>query len=502
LPFFPIVTRWFAGRFDPNTSTYAKRTDKNMPSNIQSTRSLIPAFLHALDSILLCVSLPLVQWLTFQSLNQSTVTCSLVACVLLFVTGELFGMYRPSRDRSADTEVRIATAAWTVTFLGLIVIGLLTRTSETFARSTIVCWYVFGGLLLICSHMTFRGLLELLGRSGFGARKTAIVGANRLGLEIAHNAKISSDSGLNIVGFFDDRGVGVLGEKGPGRRTALDADQPPFLGNSDLLIEMIERGEVDTILLTLPMRAEKRIQALLDRLANTTASAYIVPDFFVFELLHSRWTHVGGLPVVSVFESPMYGVDGWLKRSLDLILSLVGLVLVAPILLVCAILIRTTSEGPVFFRQKRYGLDGKEILVWKFRSMYTCDNGPVVKQATKNDPRITPVGRILRKASLDELPQLFNVIEGNMSLVGPRPHATAHNEHFRNLIRGYMMRHKVKPGITGLAQVEGSRGETDTTEKMEARIGLDHRYIRDWSVWLDIKILFKTIFVVLKQDAY
>lgn len=473
-----------------------------MHSNIQSTRSLIPTFLHALDSILLCISLPLVQWLTLQPMNQSTITCSLVACVLLFVVGELFGMYRPSRDRSADTEVRIATAAWTVTFLGLIVVGLLTRTSETFARSTIVCWYVVGGLILICSHMTFRGLLELLGRHGFGARKTAIVGVNRLGLEIAHNAKVSSDSGLNVIGFFDDRGSGILGDNDEGRRVTLAEGQPPFLGDSNLLIEMIGRGEIDTVLLTLPMRAEKRIQNLLDKLANTTASAYIVPDFFVFELLHSRWTHVGGLPVVSVFESPMYGVDGWLKRSLDLILSLVGVVLVAPILLICAILIRTTSQGPVFFRQKRYGLDGKEILVWKFRSMYTCDNGPVVKQATKNDPRITPVGRILRKASLDELPQLFNVIEGNMSLVGPRPHATAHNEHFRKLIRGYMMRHKVKPGITGLAQVEGSRGETDTTEKMEARLGLDHRYIRDWSIWLDLKILFKTFFVVLKQDAY
>jgi len=267
-------------------------------------------------------------------------------------------------------------------------------------------------------------------------------------------------------------------------------------------MEMIASGEIDTVLITLPMRAEKRIQSVLDRLANTTASAYIVPDFFVFELLHSRWTHVGGLPVVSVFESPMYGVDGWLKRTLDLSISLVGVVLVSPILLICALLVKVSSPGPVFFRQKRYGLDGKEILVWKFRSMVTCDNGPIVKQATKNDPRITRVGAILRKTSLDELPQLFNVIKGSMSLVGPRPHANAHNEHFRKLIRGYMMRHKVKPGITGLAQVEGSRGETDTVEKMEARISLDHRYIRDWSIWMDIKILFKTIFVVLRRDAY
>jgi putative colanic acid biosynthesis UDP-glucose lipid carrier transferase len=212
--------------------------------------------------------------------------------------------------------------------------------------------------------------------------------------------------------------------------------------------------------------------------------------------------HVGGLPAVSVFESPIYGVDGWLKRGLDLALSILGLVMVSPIMIACALLVKLTSPGPVFFLQKRYGLDGKEILVWKFRSMRTCDNGPVVKQATKGDPRVTAIGRILRRTSLDELPQLFNVIGGSMSLVGPRPHASAHNEQYRSLIRGYMMRHKVKPGITGLAQVLGSRGETDTLEKMEARIQLDHRYIREWSLWMDLKIILKTFYVVLKHEAY
>ena len=454
--------------------------------------------LHAVDSIMLCATLPLVQWLTQQPSNQSTTICSLVACMFLFLIGELFGIYRPGRGRSADHEVGLATMAWTVSYICLLMLGIFTRTSDTFARSSIVAWYFVGGLFVLSTHMCVRAILESLGRRGYGARKTAIVGANRLGLEVAINAKRSTDSGLLVVGFFDDRGDG----RGDGRRAEVTQDMPPFLGDSNRLMEMVASGEIDTVLITLPMRAEKRIQSVLDRLANTTASAYIVPDFFVFELLHSRWTHVGGLPVVSVFESPMYGVDGWLKRALDMSISLVGVVLVSPILFICALLVKFTSPGPVFFRQKRYGLDGKEILVWKFRSMSTCDNGPIVKQATKDDPRITPVGAILRKTSLDELPQLFNVILGSMSLVGPRPHANAHNEHFRKLIRGYMMRHKVKPGITGLAQVEGSRGETDTIEKMEARISLDHRYIRDWSIWMDIKILFKTIFVVLRRDAY
>ena len=463
-------------------------------TNIRTTRSLLPTVLHTMDSVMLCITLPLVQWLTQQPMNQSTTICSLIACVLLFLVGELFGIYRPGRGRSADHEVALATVAWTTTYVCLLLFGLFTRTSDTFARSSIIAWYFVGGLFILSTHMCLRTVIESLGRRGYGLSKTAIVGSNRLGLEIARNAKVSTESGLMIVGFFDDRG--------DGRRAEPTENTPPFMGNCDKLMEMIGTGEIDTVLITLPMRAEKRIQSVLDRLANTTASAYIVPDFFVFELLHSRWTHVGGLPVVSVFESPMYGVDGWLKRFLDLSISLVGVVLVSPVLLICGLMIKFTSPGPVFFRQKRYGLDGKEILVWKFRSMNACDNGMVVKQATKNDPRITPVGAILRKTSMDELPQLFNVILGSMSLVGPRPHANAHNEHFRKLIRGYMMRHKVKPGITGLAQVEGSRGETDTVEKMEARLSLDHRYIRDWSIWMDIKILFKTFFVVLRNEAY
>ncbi|MCY2985949.1 MAG: undecaprenyl-phosphate glucose phosphotransferase [Planctomycetota bacterium] len=463
-------------------------------SNIRTTRSFLPTLLHAIDSITLCLSLPLVQWLTQQPLNQATTISSLVACITLFFVGELFGIYKPGRGRSADSEVGLAAAAWTVTFVLLMLIGLFTRSIETFARSSLIAWFFVGGLFVLTTHMCLRSILELLGRRGYGVSKTAIVGSNRLGLEVARNAQESTDSGLKIVGFFDDRG--------DGRRADTTENMPPFIGDSNKLLEMVEAGEIDTVLITLPMRAEKRIQSVLDRLANTTASAYIVPDFFVFELLHSRWTHVGGLPVVSVFETPIYGVDGWLKRALDLSISLVGVVMISPILLACGLLVKFTSPGPIFFRQKRYGLDGKEILVLKFRSMHTCDNGPIVKQAIKNDPRITPVGSILRKTSMDELPQLFNVIMGNMSLVGPRPHANAHNEHFRKLIRGYMMRHKVKPGITGLAQVEGSRGETDTVEKMEARISLDHRYIRDWSIWMDIKILFKTFFVVLKRDAY
>jgi len=220
-------------------------------------------------------------------------------------------------------------------------------------------------------------------------------------------------------------------------------------------------------------------------------------------LLHSRWTDIGGLPAVSVFENPLYGVDGLVKRAFDVFVAAFLLVFLAVPLLIVAIAIKVTSRGPVFFRQRRYGLDGREILVWKFRTMTVCEDGHQVTQASKQDARVTKLGAIFRRTSIDELPQLFNVLEGSMSLVGPRPHAAAHNEQYRKMIEGYMLRHKVKPGITGLAQVRGWRGETDTLEKMQRRVECDHEYIRQWSLWLDLTILFRTIFVVFaRKNAY
>jgi putative colanic acid biosynthesis UDP-glucose lipid carrier transferase len=414
--------------------------------------------------------------------------------ILMFVVGECAGIYSPSRGRSADIEVVLIAFSWMVSFVGLWVMCQLL--SLPIAASWLGCLgsLVAGGLMVLHCHLCIRAIVEAASATGYMASRTAIVGYNRLGLEIARNAQRAADCGMRVTAIFDDRAGDRLGNV---------SDSPvPFLGSSRELLEAIGRGEIDTVLIALPLRAEKRIISILDVLANSTVSVYLVPDFFVFELLHSRWTNVGGLPVVSVFESPIYGVDGWAKRAFDVVLSAIAITLASPVMFLCAALVRWSSPGPIFFRQKRYGLDGKEILVWKFRTMVTCDNGPVVKQATKDDPRVTPIGKILRRTSLDELPQLFNVLLGNMSLVGPRPHATAHNEKFRSLIRGYMMRHKVKPGITGLAQVLGSRGETDTLEKMEHRIELDHRYIREWSLWLDFKILLKTVGVVLKQDAY
>jgi putative colanic acid biosynthesis UDP-glucose lipid carrier transferase len=272
-----------------------------------------------------------------------------------------------------------------------------------------------------------------------------------------------------------------------------------LLGSIDKLADYARANRVELIYLALPLAAQPRIARLLDDLCDTTASVYVVPDIFLFDLIQARIDHVGGLPVLAVCETPFYGVSGIVKRISDLVLATLILILIAPLLAAIAAAVKLTSPGPAIFRQRRYGLDGREIVVYKFRTMTVSEDGAVVRQATRDDARVTRLGALLRRSSLDELPQFVNVLQGRMSIVGPRPHAIAHNEMYRKLIKSYMIRHKVRPGITGWAQVNGLRGETDTVEKMRARVAYDLDYLRNWSLGLDLKIIWKTIFVVLKR---
>lgn len=249
--------------------------------------------------------------------------------------------------------------------------------------------------------------------------------------------------------------------------------------------------------------AEHRIREVLHYCSDTTANVYLIPNFFVYNLMNSRWQSIGPIQALSVYDTPFQGASEALKRIEDIIVSTLILLLIAIPMVLIACAVKLSSPGPVIFKQKRYGLDGKKILIYKFRSMTTQDNGPVVKQATKDDPRITKLGAFLRKTSLDELPQFINVLQGRMSIVGPRPHAVAHNEEYRKIIKGYMLRHKVRPGITGWAQVNGFRGETDTVEKMQKRVEYDLEYIHNWSVMLDVKIIMKTaVGSLFDKNAY
>jgi putative colanic acid biosynthesis UDP-glucose lipid carrier transferase len=293
-----------------------------------------------------------------------------------------------------------------------------------------------------------------------------------------------------VVGFFDDRAA---------ERLNMDASTRLVGRLSELAAFVRERG-VDVIFIALPMRHVKRVLDLLDDLRDTTASIYYVPDIFVFDLIQSRSSDLNGVPVVALCETPFYGYRGITKRLIDVGFAALFLVCASPILLAIAVLVKLSSPGPAIFRQRRYGLDGQEIIVYKFRTMTVTEDGAHVQQASRTDRRITPIGRYLRRFSLDELPQFINVLQGRMSLVGPRPHAVAHNEQYRKLIKGYMVRHKVLPGITGLAQISGARGETVTVADMEARVKHDLDYLRHWSPMLDFKIMFLTVFKVFGDD--
>jgi putative colanic acid biosynthesis UDP-glucose lipid carrier transferase len=275
------------------------------------------------------------------------------------------------------------------------------------------------------------------------------------------------------------------------------------LGRIDALADYVRRNDVDVIYIALPMTSQPRILKLLDDLRDTTVSIYFVPDLFVTDLIQARMDDLGGLPVVAVCESPFTGINGVIKQCFDFVAAAAILIMIAPLLLVIAMAVKLTSPGPILFRQHRYGLDGERILVYKFRSMSVCENGDTVTQARAGDMRITPLGAFLRRTSLDELPQFLNVLQGRMSIVGPRPHAVAHNETYRKLIKGYMIRHKVRPGITGWAQVNGCRGETETLDKMKRRIDYDLEYLRHWSFTLDLRIILRTVGLMRKDpNAY
>ncbi|HBH8284465.1 TPA: undecaprenyl-phosphate glucose phosphotransferase, partial [Escherichia coli] len=262
----------------------------------------------------------------------------------------------------------------------------------------------------------------------------------------------------------------------------------PYGGTLSELVEDARSGKIDRIYIAMSMKDETRLRDIISQLTDTTCSVLLIPDVFTFNILQSRTEEINGVPVVPLFDTPLNGINMVFKRIEDVVVSSIILLLISPVLCTIAVIVKVTSPGPVIFRQIRYGMDGKPIRVWKFRSMTVMENDTKVIQATKNDVRVTKVGKFLRRTSLDELPQFFNVLFGQMSVVGPRPHAVSHNEQYRSLIQGYMLRHKVKPGITGLAQINGWRGETDTLEKMEKRIEYDLMYIRSWSVWLDLKI--------------
>ena len=385
----------------------------------------------------------------------------------------------------------ILSWAWVLSVLGLL--GYATNTLASFDTGMLVAWGIATPLVQWALVAIGTAVQRHMASLPEARRPAVIIGAGRMGMRVAQMLRLRQAFGHELLGVFDDRSAD---------RVNLPEDAV-LVGALRQLPEYIEARGVKDVFITLPLTSQPRIQSLLESLQNTTASIHFVPDIFGVSVIQGRLEDMGGVPVVGLMEAPFTGINGFVKRASDIVLSALILILISPLLLVLAIGVKLSSTGPVIFRQRRTGLDGEIIEVYKFRSMRAEDNGPVVKQATRDDPRITPFGAFIRKTSLDELPQFVNVLQGRMSIVGPRPHAVAHNEQYRKLVKAYMARHKVKPGITGWAQVNGLRGETDTLDKMASRIEYDLEYLRNWTLGLDLLIIARTVKLVFRdRSAY
>ncbi len=454
------------------------------------------AFVHRIaDALIIMLVLRVSAALYGNVWSERYLTASVFAMALFYLFGESLRLYRPWHGNPARELLPLIIFAWVSAGLGLVVLAWITKITADYSRVTIGLWMIFTPLILILWRVALRSLLRVLRAQSQSARRVAIAGANEHGERLAEIVTSTPSLGLRLIGFFDDRRAEEAQRK---------QDLPaPFAGDFNALVEQARAGQLDIIYITLPTKAEEQISRLIDRLSDTPAAVYIAPNFFIYNLLHSRWVNVESIPMISVFESPFLGIEGWTKRLEDIVLSIFILIIAAVPMLVIAAAIRVSAPGPIIFKQRRYGLDGRKFMMWKFRTMTVGEDDENLVQARKEDDRVTPLGAFLRRTSLDELPQFFNVLLGDMSIVGPRPHAVAHNEKYRKLISGYMLRHKVKPGITGWAQINGWRGETDTIDKMERRIQFDLWYIQSWSVWLDLRIIATTVFRgFVNENAY
>ncbi|WP_423186152.1 undecaprenyl-phosphate glucose phosphotransferase [Alishewanella sp. d11] len=407
--------------------------------------------------------------------------------------GESVQLYRSWRVGRFSRMLFLLVVVHTITLLLIISLLFLIKQSEAFSRVVLIGWFTISLFLLVFWRCAARWIKSYQRRRGLAMQKVAIVGCTDSGVALMAEIQSHPELGFECIGFFDDRTKDRLPAEG----------QPFILGGTDDAVRYAAEGDLVKLYICLPMMAEKRIAEVITALGDSTIDVLMVPDFLMKNLMHGRIGNVGDIDTISVFESPSFGIQDFYKRTFDILFSAAVLLLISPLLLAIALGIKLTSPGPVFFRQDRYGLDGRRIGVLKFRSMRVMDNGAKVVQATRNDSRITPFGAFLRRTSLDELPQFINVLLGDMSVVGPRPHAVAHNEEYRKQVSFYMLRHKMRPGITGLAQVNGWRGETDTLEKMEMRVKYDLEYIRNWSLILDIRIIFQTLYKgFINKNAY
>ena len=458
-------------------------TEHDFRSPPQSVTVTVAAWLEPLLAVAVLL---LLQWFFDQPMNRPSAVLSILVLLLSY----------PGRNRFHESvlnaTVDIAAAwAWVIGVLALC--AFATQSLHLYDVRVLCCWVGLTPFVQLAAARCGGAMIKARARRPATRRRALVVGAGQVGERMVGVLRSLAPFGHDFVGCLEDRDLSRCAQ-GAGTHV---------VGRLEHAADVIRHHDIRDVYITLPLSAQPRMKQLLKSLHDAAVSIHFVPDVFGVGVVQGWMRNLEGVPVVSIVESPFVGVDGVIKRLSDIVLASLILVLIAPIMLAVAIGVKRSSPGPVIFRQRRNGLDGKEIVVYKFRSMTTQDNGAVVRQASRGDARITPFGAFIRKTSLDELPQFINVLQGRMSIVGPRPHAVAHNDQYRRIIDAYMLRHKVRPGITGWAQVNGHRGETDVVEKMVARVEHDIDYLRNWSLGLDLRIIARTIkLIVFDRQAY
>ena len=451
--------------------------------------SLVEVF-RAGDAALILLALALCLRRLDAAWNWAYLLVALTAVLLFEAVARRWHVYRSWRASPLREEFYRLATSWFVTVMVMATLLYVVNPGPTVQLDMLPAWGALALPMMFGLRLVVRLPLRWLRQRGGNFRTAAIVGATAVGLEVADVLRQNAWMGVNIIGVYDDR-------KPLPDRTSADM---PVTGDMNALRERIQGQQVDIIYIALPLRAELRIRGLIEEWHDRALSVQFVADFSALGLLNPRWEILGGIPTVTVIDTPHQGVDGLLKRVVDIVGSAIAIALLALPMLIIALLIRLDSPGPTIFRQRRYGLDGREFEIYKFRTMTMASSASAeFVQAKRSDARITRLGAFLRRTSLDELPQFINVLQGRMSIVGPRPHPIALDESQRRLIGGYRLRHKVRPGITGWAQVNGMRGETDTPDKMLNRIRFDLEYIDQWSIWLDLRIIGRTAVQVLRD---
>ena len=416
------------------------------------------------------------------------VTVAIVGAAILQFLASISEFYRSITERTNSKHITKIVLIWLITCALVLLWGFVVGETDKFARSVIGLWFALTPVVLIAWHLMIRMAVASIRANS--ASDVVVFGAGEVGEKFAREVRQSPWLGYKIAGFFDDK-----------RAQDKTVAGMPVLGSIAEGIELAKKSQWRKAYIALPLKAQDKIEEIIDQLADSAVDIELIPDIFGFELINAKISQIGSLPVIALQASPISGYNAALKRLMDIAVSAAILAITSPLLLTIALAIKIENPKlPIIFKQRRCGLNGKEVVVWKFRTMTVLEDGKSVKQATKQDSRITKLGRFLRKSSIDEFPQFFNALGGSLSVVGPRPHPIALNDDFRAQLPTYMRRHLVKPGITGWAQINGWRGETDTEDKIVKRTQFDLYYIQSWTIFFDVKILFLTIFKGFTND--